>query len=798
MRFRLGNFLVFTVILVFLLSSIWAEEKSNSILKEKQGKELKIHSSSLTKPDPLKRIKALRDLPENGLLLIPESSNDRVMAFDPETGDLIDPDFIPADEDNLSTPIEAMLGPDGNSILVSDQVDDVVQQYDLDGNYLGVFAPAGGPNNSILDNVRGIAYHANGDLLVSNSGGANDDCVAEFDTDGVYLGNFVANGEVDPFDVVYREDQNDYLVADIANPDYIKNYDETGTLLGIITDNVNFPEQVALAENGNILVACFSEPKGIHEYTSDGTLIAVYNPLDSSMRGVYELPNGNILCTDGNGVYEIDRSGNLVETKIADISARFISFVIQEQAPSGYFEDFEDGILPPGWDVIDNDGDGYTWEMYNTDNSHSGQWCVRVHYNPDGCDDWLLAPVVEIGEDYEFSLWAATNSSIYLEDFVIWASVNGGPYDIQIAEVLQTPFDWTYYSYIITDHPDISAGDMVGMAVQCVSVDEWFLYLDDIYLGEQAVNPNPVCATDPFPPDDAVDVPIDSDVGWTYTHDPDYTEPEGFRIYMAYDEDLTDAFIGYVDYTGEGVYLIPHFIDFDYATDYFWKVVPTTEESRGDAEGCPVWSFTTVSYPDPVCATDPFPPDEAVDVPIDSDVGWTYTHDPDYTEPEGFRIYMAYDEDLTDAFIGYVDYTGEGVYLIPHFIDFDYATDYFWKVVPTTENSRGDAAECPVWSFTTEDGIGNDNNQIIPKVTQLFGNYPNPFNPETVIKFAVRENETAVLSILNLKGQLLHSEKFETGDHSYNWNAEGLESGIYFYRLSSKSYSKIRKMLLLQ
>ncbi|MBN2459982.1 MAG: choice-of-anchor J domain-containing protein, partial [Candidatus Cloacimonetes bacterium] len=683
-------------------------------------------------------------------------------------------------------------------ILVSDQVKDVVQRYDLDGNYVDVFAPVGGPNTSILDNIRGIAYHTNGNLLVSNAGGANADCVAAFDTGGNYIGNFVANGEVDPFDVMYWETLNSYLVCDIADPDYLKNYDDTGTLINIITDNVNFPEQVALAANGNILVACFSAPSGVHEYQPDGTLVGIYNPLDAACRGVYELPNGNILVTDGDGVHEIDRSGNLIEDKITGVSGRFINLVIQEQAPSGYFEDFEDGVLPPGWDVIDNDGNGTTWDVYNTLNSHSGEWCVRTQYNLDECDDWLLAPFAMIGENYVFSLWAAANTTSYRENFFIWAAVNGGSYDFLIAEVIITPGDWTYYSCMITDHPDINAGDLVSLAVQCVSLGESFLYLDDIYLGEMIVDPNPVCATDPVPADDAIDVPVDSFVGWTYTHDPAYTEPIGFRIYMAYDEDLTDAFIGYVPYTGEGNYLIPHPIEFAYATQYFWKVVPTTEESRGDAVDCPVWSFTTVNYPDPVCATDPVPVDDAIDVPVDSDVGWTYTHDPAYTEPNGFRIYMAYDEDLTDAFIGYVPYTGEGNYLIPHPIDFDYSTEYFWKVVPTTEDSRGDAADCPVWSFTTESGINNDPADLLPNITALMGNYPNPFNPVTTIHFTVTENDQAVLTIMNIKGQVLERMDFGPGDHYYEWEARGLESGIYFYKLSATKYNNVKKMLLLR
>ena len=119
-----------------------------------------------------------RDIPEGGLLLIPDSGADRIMAFDPETGDLFDADFIPSDPDNLATPIAAALHPDGNSILVSDQIKDGVIQYDLDGNFMGFFAPAGGVNNDILDNVRGWSLKADGNILVTTASWANADAIA--------------------------------------------------------------------------------------------------------------------------------------------------------------------------------------------------------------------------------------------------------------------------------------------------------------------------------------------------------------------------------------------------------------------------------------------------------------------------------------------------------------------------------------------------------------------------------------------------------------------------------------------
>ena len=277
--------------------------------------------------DPAAAALARRLLQLSGLLLVPDSTADRVMAFDPVTGNLVDADFIPADPTNLSTPKSAILSAAGDSILVADQIDDVVQEYDLDGNYLGVFAPAGGANTAILDNIVGIDLRSNGNLLVTVQSGANADSVAEFDTSGVYLGNFVANaaGGLDgPFDVFPLG--SDWLVPSITT-DNVLRFDSTGAPLGVFAPAVSFGEQVNIAGNGNVLVANFSAPNsGVMEFTPAGALVGVYSVVTGN-RGVYELPNGNILTSNGSGVHEIDRLGNLVSTKYTGTGAQYIEFV---------------------------------------------------------------------------------------------------------------------------------------------------------------------------------------------------------------------------------------------------------------------------------------------------------------------------------------------------------------------------------------------------------------------------------------------------------------------------------------
>jgi len=279
-------------------------------------------------------LKSLQGIPEGGLLLIPESSNDRVMAFDPETGDLIDEEFI---IDNsgafFSTPIQVLQSLDKSSLFISDQVADVVHEFDNEGNYLGIFAPAGGANPDICDNVRGICFKEGTDHMLVTSG--NTDAVVEFDGSGNYIGEFTEPGRIDPFDIDFWEGNDQYLVADIDggnDSDTIQVVNNTGGVVEALVTTIDFPEQVHIAPSGNILVATFSSPSGIYEFAPDGAQVGYYDVI-SSCRGVYELPNGNLLVTSGDGVYEISKTNTLVDTKYSGGSSsfRFISFV----APAG-------------------------------------------------------------------------------------------------------------------------------------------------------------------------------------------------------------------------------------------------------------------------------------------------------------------------------------------------------------------------------------------------------------------------------------------------------------------------------
>jgi len=89
----------------------------------------------------------------------------------------------------------------------------------------------------------------------------------------------------------------------------------------------------------------------------------------------------------------------------------------------------------------------------------------------------------------------------------------------------------------------------------------------------------------------------------------------------------------------------------------------------------------------------------------------------------------------------------------------------------------------------------------------LLNNYPNPFNPETVIKFSLKEKSGVTLNVYNIAGQKvaeLVSGEMEKGFYERKFDGTKLSSGVYIFRLTAQSleskttYSKTMKALLLK
>ncbi len=94
-----------------------------------------------------------------------------------------------------------------------------------------------------------------------------------------------------------------------------------------------------------------------------------------------------------------------------------------------------------------------------------------------------------------------------------------------------------------------------------------------------------------------------------------------------------------------------------------------------------------------------------------------------------------------------------------------------------------------------------DDMACIPDKFDLLPNYPNPFNPQTTIRFAVPKKSFVNITIFDINGKLvqnLFSGTKNPGHYAITWNAAGFSSGMYFIKMDTDTYSSVRKCILVK
>lgn len=128
---------------------------------------------------------------------------------------------------------------------------------------------------------------------------------------------------------------------------------------------------------------------------------------------------------------------------------------------------------------------------------------------------------------------------------------------------------------------------------------------------------------------------------------------------------------------------------------------------------------------------------------------------------------------------------------------------YYWRAL-----SRDRTGES-VWSDTTRFVVSSlivsiedeDPELELPRFVDLEQNYPNPFNPTTTIVYSVPYQTDVTISVYDLLGRrvaLLVNEPRQQGTYTVNWDASGVASGVYIYRMEAAEKSITRKMTLLK
>ena len=109
-----------------------------------------------------------------------------------------------------------------------------------------------------------------------------------------------------------------------------------------------------------------------------------------------------------------------------------------------------------------------------------------------------------------------------------------------------------------------------------------------------------------------------------------------------------------------------------------------------------------------------------------------------------------------------------------------------------------------LWIDTLQFGIVSNisvEQKNTPEQFLLQQNYPNPFNPVTMIRYQLPMGVYVELSVYNILGQkvaTLVSQHQAAGNYNVSWEAVGLTSGIYYYRLDTDNFHQVRKMILMK
>jgi hypothetical protein len=128
-------------------------------------------------------------------------------------------------------------------------------------------------------------------------------------------------------------------------------------------------------------------------------------------------------------------------------------------------------------------------------------------------------------------------------------------------------------------------------------------------------------------------------------------------------------------------------------------------------------------------------------------------------------------------------------------------------------DQNGDGIFIDDVSVERQGPVGIISPDLVPDKFLLSQNYPNPFNPSTLIRFNVGKTENGntclqhagktvtELVVYDIAGRLIQTlvkEELQPGTYEVTFNGSGLNSGVYFYKLTAGNFIQTRKMLLIK
>ena len=287
-----------------------------------------------------------------------------------------------------------------------------------------------------------------------------------------------------------------------------------------------------------------------------------------------------------------------------------------------------------------------------------------------------------------------------------------------------------------------------------------------------------------YPEDDAEDISSDVVMEWS-----EAGLAETYQLMVAEDQDFENIKINETDLEATQFEVA----ELEDNSTYYWSVnvyYGDTEDDNwlGNSE---TLSFTTGEDEEPRTElTEPDPADGAEDIETDLTVSWgaderADTYHFQLAEDEEFEVVIEDEEGLEATEIEVNELQG--------------GTTYHWRL--EANNSNGGLGWSSVASFSTKELVSAEPGTEVPDDYALNGNYPNPFNPTTVISYQLPEAGHVRLEVYDVMGRrvaVLVDEPTGAGSHEVSFDASEFSSGTYIYRIEAGSFVDSRIMMFVK
>lgn len=222
-----------------------------------------------------------------------------------------------------------------------------------------------------------------------------------------------------------------------------------------------------------------------------------------------------------------------------------------------------------------------------------------------------------------------------------------------------------------------------------------------------------------------------------------------------------------------------------YNKSFYWRVAAINEVGR--SAWSDQWVFTTTQEDIDEKVELIAPANRANDIPLDLEFSWKAVQG-----AVNYHFQLAKD----NTFSNIVE-ENPAVYALK-FIKYklEKTTKYYWRV--RAKNDVSEAQWSDIWEFTTWDPASVQD--VLPSKYNV-NVYPNPFANIAQISFALDNSEDVLLTIHNILGEeiaVLKSGWLNAGNHSFYWNPNNAENGVYWYSLRIGNNRVVNRILLIK